>query len=479
MITLPAIRWGEPYESLEVDSINHFHTGEPVARLHAVGAGIVRRDAKKAGHARKLLQEISPADLIARCKAAGALLESSSLSVGDSCQSPDAFIAQQSATTGMPTSMCRANLAKNAYVLQNIDKIISCLTRGLDLNILSLGYGDEGRGVTVSYQSQCDALGAVLPNNSPGVHTLWLPVIALQIGLVLKPGSSEPWTPYRVFAAMVEAGIPKEAFCLYPGSGADIGSAILSSCNRSMIFGGPQTTEQYSGNPRVQVHGPGNSKIVFGDDCVDNWERHTDMMVDSVFRNGGRSCVNCSSIYASRHAKEIAMALAEQLGPIEVLPPDDPDAGLAALTTAGAAEAIYSVVERDAKHPLVTDMTQAYGARLVSAPPVAYLRPVVLHHASQESASRNNEYMFPMVNVVECPQEDMLPTMESTLVCTAVTEDKQFQRQLIAAKNIDRLNLGPIPTPQLDWLQPHEGNLIEFLYRSRALQIQNTNSHPD
>ena len=32
------------------------------------------------------------------------------------------------------------------------------------------------------------------------------PVIALQMGLVLKPGSSEPWTPYRVFAAMTEAG---------------------------------------------------------------------------------------------------------------------------------------------------------------------------------------------------------------------------------------------------------------------------------
>jgi hypothetical protein len=31
-------------------------------------------------------------------------------------------------------------------------------------------------------------LGLVLPSNSPGVHTLWLPVIPLQIGLVLKPG---------------------------------------------------------------------------------------------------------------------------------------------------------------------------------------------------------------------------------------------------------------------------------------------------
>ena len=42
-------------------------------------------------------------------------------------------------------------------------------------------------------QAQTPVLGAVLPSNSPGVHTLWLPAIPLQIGLVLKPGSQEIW----------------------------------------------------------------------------------------------------------------------------------------------------------------------------------------------------------------------------------------------------------------------------------------------
>ena len=29
----------------------------------------------------------------------------------------------------------------------------------------------------------------------------------------------------------------------------------------------------------------------------------------------------------------------------------------------------------------------------------------------------------------------------------------------------------PLPTNRLNWLQPHEGNLIEFLFRSRAYQV--------
>ena len=94
------------------------------------------------------------------------------------------------------------------------------------MKFINRGYGEEGRGVTVSFQCQSPVLGAVLPNNSPGVHTLWLPAVALQVGLVLKPGSQEPWTPYRMIAAFIEAGIPAEAFCLYPGS-HDVGSTLL------------------------------------------------------------------------------------------------------------------------------------------------------------------------------------------------------------------------------------------------------------
>ena len=76
-----------------------------------------------------------------------------------------------------------------------------------------------------------------------------------------------------------------------------------------------------------------------------------------------------------------------------------------------------------------------------------------------------------MVSVVSCPQEQMVASMGPTLVCSGISGDEQFRRQLIDAMHVDRLNLGPIATHQIDWLQPHEGNLVEFLYRNRALQV--------
>ncbi|MGE0609857.1 MAG: hypothetical protein AB7O62_22390, partial [Pirellulales bacterium] len=52
-----------------------------------------------------------------------------------------------------------------------------------------------------------------------------------------------------------------------------------------------------------------------------------------------------------------------------------------------------------------------------------------------------------------------------------ITEDAKFARALTDATHIDRLNIGPIPTIKLDWLQPHEGNIVDFLFRARAYQL--------
>ena len=99
-----------------------------------------------------------------------------------------------------------------------------------------------------------------------------------------------------------------------------------------------------------------------------------------------------------------------------------------------------------------------------------YLLPTVVHCDSPDAAAAKKEYMFPFVTVVQCPEAKMLEAIGPTLVCTALTNNPALRRKLIDAVHVDRLNLGPVPTTQLNWLQPHEGNLIDFLFRARAFQ---------
>ncbi len=454
-----------------MDTVVHFETGEAIAQVSQANPGLVSRDLRQASRAREALREFSTADLLAMVKQGAELFSSAELPLGDGSQTPEEFVRQQSATTGLPENMCRMNMKKLRNVLDHIDEILLSLTRCLDPTILSRGYGEEN-GVIRSYQATTPVLGMVLPSNSPGVHSLWLPIIPLQIGLVLKPGPQEPWTPWRMAQAFFQAGVPTEAISLYPGLG-EVGAAVLNKCQRSLIFGGTETVEQYSGNQRVQVHGPGFSKILIGEDEADNWEKHLDLMIESVLVNSGRSCINCSGIWAPRHTREIADALAEKLGPIEPLPPDDPSAALAAFTVPAQARAISADIDALVDAIGVEEVTDRYhdGGRLTERERCDYLRPTVIHCDSPDAAVARKEYMFPFVTVVKCPQDKMIGSIGSTLVATALTKDEAFQRVLLDAQSIDRLNLGPIPTIKLNWLQPHEGNIVDFLFRPRAFQM--------
>ena len=471
MIHLPALRWGEPYESLDTRQTVHFDSGEPVAEVSQVLAAMVKRDLRHSPRAQEALRAESPDRIVERLGVAGDLFESAELPLGSTSQTPDEFIRQQSSTTGLPESLCRSNMAKIVGVCRDMGRIMDSLTRGLDFSVLARGYGYDSAGRMLSYHANADVLGAVLPSNSPGVHTLWLPAIPLQVGLCLKTGSQEPWAPFRLAVAMIQAGIPKEAIAVYHGQA--VGQTVVRGCPRSMVFGGQATIDLYSSNPGVQVHGPGYSKVLLGDDEVDDWEAYIDLMVESVFANSGRSCINASSIWVPRHTRRIAEAIAARLHDVRPKDPQDPDASLAAFTVAGVGEAVSGLIDGLLGQGGAVDVTSAMRSvpRAVTRKHCSYLLPTVVHCESPDHPLANKEFMFPFVSVVECPQHEMLDRIGPTLVCTGITQDPGFQRRLITCPTIDRLNIGPIPTVRLNWLQPHEGNIVEWLYQPRAFQM--------
>src|SRR6185369_14015726 len=117
------------------------------------------------------------------------------------------------------------------------------------------------------------------------------------------------------------------AFGFYPTDHEGAGE-IVNSCGRALLFGDESTTARWANNPSVQIHGPGRSKILIGEDCIDRWRDYVDVIADSIARNGGRSCVNASAVVVPRHGREIAEELGKRLGPIGAKAPQDDAAAL-------------------------------------------------------------------------------------------------------------------------------------------------------
>ncbi len=533
MIHIPILRNGQSYESVEKVTLVHHATGEAVAQVSQANPGMVVRDIHRMDDA--VLESLTVAELMDICRRAAERFLHGTLPLGDAKQTFDDYVAQLSATTGMPVTYCRNNAQKIHRVLADIETVITGLTRDLDLSILDRGYGTWGnaetqkrrnaetttplasplmkgggdgtdasalgkegasslrRGAglshevsrvapslpplphTLSFFREGRIFGAVLPSNSPGVHGLWIPAFALKSPLVLKPGREEPWTPYRVIQALIAEGAPPAAFGFYPTDHAGAGE-LLRSVDRAMLFGDASTTGQWKNDPRIEIHGPGYSKVLLGDDTAGEWEKYLDLMESSIAANGGRSCINASAVWTPRNGRAIAEALAKRLAKVEALPADNPRAAVAAFANPAMAERMSAMIDGQLRVAGAVDLTERFrGApRLAVIGRCAYLLPTIIWCEDREHPLANREFLFPFASVVECPAADMPGAIGPSLVVSAVTEDRRLISALMSSPNVDRLNVGPIPTYQISWDQPHEGNLFEHLYRQRAFQMQTT-----
>lgn len=467
---IPILRLGTTYRSVNVREIKDLATGATVAEMSVGNAGLLKRDAHKFAQAKAALEAIPCEDLIAMSAKAGELFMTAELPLGDCVQTPDDYIQQLSRTSGLPHTLVRANMAKVHDGLTHLEDIVRGLTRGIPLQVIDQGFG-EVNGTDVSFYPTTDALGMVMPSNSPGVNALWLPSIAFKTPVILKPGSDEPWTPYRVVQAMIAAGIPEEAFGFYP-TDHEGSASVMDLCDRSIIFGGEATMKKYGGDERVEVHGPGWSKVIIGEDEIDNWPDYVDIIVQSIAANSGRSCINASTIIVPSHGKELAQAIAEKLAQITPLPNDHADAKLSALANPKVAQWADTQITSGLQTPGAVDLTESVRGgttRLSTFEERTYLLPTLVHCDSWDHPLCNTEFMFPFATVVEVPQAEVLDTIGGTLVVSAITQDKAFTTELLRCKDIQRLNLGPAPTSSAQWDQPHEGNLFEFLYQRRAI----------
>jgi acyl-CoA reductase-like NAD-dependent aldehyde dehydrogenase len=476
MIHLPILRHGVPYRSLDVAYVPHHRTRKPFVEISQANPGLIRRDLRSESQsaARRALAAIPIQELIAMCARAAELFERETLPVGDRPQTPEDYVYQLSATTGMPHVLVRRNMRKIAGVLTEMPTILRGLTRGLDLSILDAGHGEHG-GHAISYYPRTQALGIVLPSNSPGVHSLWLPAIPLKTPLVLKPGSAEPWTPFRLIQAFIRAGVPATAFSYYPADHAGAGEVVRQT-GRSMFFGDVSAVGAYAGDPRVELHGPGYSKILIGEDCAQDWASHVNLIETSIADNGGRSCVNASGVWVpASHAEVVAESLAATLATIVPRAADDERAVLAPFADPRVAERISQQIDAGLHTPGARDVTAGHreGSRLVTADGCTYLQPTIVLCESPEHPLANREFLFPFAAVVKVTPEafqSMPEPMGKTLVVTALTSDRDLLDRLLLSPLVDRLNVGPIATNHISWDQPHEGNLFEHLYARRSFQ---------
>ena len=293
MIHLPILRHGVPYRSVDVATVVHHRTRQPFVLISQANTGLIRRDLLKQDEARAELAAIPARELIAMAAEAAELFMTATLPLDPLhgvTQSPQEYVEQLSATTGLPHVLVRRNMRKIHGVLSKMGDVIARShtrprylgarhrrrrVRRPPLQLLSARALARRR--LAEQLARCAlALGARHRHeDAAGPQTRQL-------------GAMDP-VPHRLCADA--AGVPKSAFCLYPADHAG-GGEVLRSASRGMFFGDAAAARRFKGDSRVEVHGPGYSKVVIGKDRIDQWQDYLEVVATSMADNGGRSCVN-------------------------------------------------------------------------------------------------------------------------------------------------------------------------------------------
>jgi acyl-CoA reductase-like NAD-dependent aldehyde dehydrogenase len=471
MIHIPILRQGRPYKSLETYKLYDKKTSEPICEVSMANRGLIAKDLSLYSENVQKFNGISISESLQICNAAAEFYANGDLPIGDHIQSREDYIKCLSMTSGLPETLCESNMNKIQLALDKMDSVLAGMTRSNDLSFLD-NNNQHKDNPNINFICEADSLGVVAPNNSPGVHTLWLPAIPLKVALCIRPGSHEPWTAFRIIQAFIKAGVPREVFGYYPSDYSGSTEVVLRS-DRSMVFGDKSSIEQWQHDNRVQKHGPGWSKIIFGADSIKDWEKYLDFIETSVAANSGRSCINVSSIWVPSHGEELARALAERFMKIKPLPLTHPEAQLAAFADSHVANGISNLIDSHLHDSDAVDISQKLRQtdRVVEIEGWSFLEPTVIYTPKVNHPLANTEFIFPFVSVVEVPEQEILDKIGYTLVASVVSKNEEFIRKSMNFRDIDRLNIGPIPSNSILYDQPHEGNLFDHLYKQRAFQM--------
>ncbi|QDQ16012.1 aldehyde dehydrogenase family protein [Streptomyces spectabilis] len=383
--------------------------------------------------------------------AAGQLFATATLSG----ESPAEYQRRVAAATGSP----------RAAVERATAGIRAALARIEDLNAAELPAPFAEGGFARHWVPRGKVLAVVVPNNHPEPNVTWVRALSLGYSVLLRPGSKDPFTPRRLTAALLEAGLDPHRLAFLPG-GHDLGDHLLDQADLGIVYGGPDAAARYGNRRDILVRGPGRSKALVD---AASAAALPDSLTRWIAEDGGVRCNNISAVLTSGDVGELADALARRLAALEVHPVTSAKALLPATTKANA-EALGPYLAGLAAQG--TDHSSALypdGPLNVLDDTSVVLRPLVISVDDPHHALLGTELPFPFVVVAPWREEDGTAPLRDSLVVSLSGRHTRLAEELLREPSVRKVTTGDVRP----WLSrpelPHDGSLAGFLLEPKAL----------
>ncbi|GBD99999.1 methylmalonate-semialdehyde dehydrogenase [acylating] [bacterium BMS3Abin07] len=463
------LRSGENYYTIEQSPV-YSYKGEKVAVISKTDAGILRWDLKQNRSFINHYRSMKLSEIESIFKTAGRLFAEEKLKMGSENLGPAEYAAICSLSTGAPISNYLKTLERVKDIFNRISDILAFQALDGDVHAYEKGYVRRN-GKRIGWIPRGKNLCIVTPSNHPVVNIIWTIACAMGYPIVLRPSQDDPFTPLRLISALMEAGMPASSFSFYPG-GHMTAREMLALCDLFMIFGGFNITKDYGNQSSVKVFGTGSSKIVVGEDYVDKIEAIVDVAVSSMMKDGGRGCINLSAIITTGNARAIAEGIASKIASIGIRDPIEKGAIIGAFKNKNIALSINAQIESGISDNSDIDVTASLRnfPRIIDAFGATFIFPTVILCKDYNSPLFGKEFPFPFITVTEVDRDGILDAASDSLVVTLLSDDDELFKKLLFCPDIGKVYHGVFPTTDIDFQDPHEGFISDFLFKTKALK---------
>ncbi|HEU5269116.1 MAG TPA: aldehyde dehydrogenase family protein [Jatrophihabitans sp.] len=374
---------------------------------------------------------------------------------------PEQYCQLQARSAGVPITVARRALVEmeNTFALM-ADRVLAERPAGVRAEVAA---GE----IAPVWARRGDVLAVVAPSNNPGTHTQWILAVALGYQVVVRPGARDPFTPARMMAALLAAGLPAESVSLLPG-GHGTGDALVAAADLSLVFGGDSAMQRYGHHRAVIRRGPGRSKLLHSGPIT---ETVIGTICDSVGYDAGMRCTNASAVFTDADPAELAAAVADRLAALTPAPPQSEQAQLPVLSLPAARSMRAQLAGRLAGAVDVAAARYPDGGLAELGDGSAALRPAVLLCDRPDHPGAGIELPFPCVWILPWRRELGLAPLRHTLSLTVLSDDRSLAEQALREPSIRKVLFGPLPTYSAGPVSPHDGFLGHELMEARAYGV--------
>jgi acyl-CoA reductase-like NAD-dependent aldehyde dehydrogenase len=209
------------------------------------------------------------------------------------------------------------------------------------------GAGKLGVMLRVPY----GVVGAISPFNFPlnlVAHKLG-PAIAAGNAVVLKPAGQTPISSIKLAEILLEAGLPQSWLSVIPGSGSDVGNAIVEhELTPALTFTGSAPVgwgiRSKVPHKKVNLELGSNAPLIVHSDG--DWETAADKTRLHAYSHAGQSCISIQRILVHEDvADAYTERLVANLGDLRVGDPLDPGTDVGPLISPGDRDRVKSWVD--------------------------------------------------------------------------------------------------------------------------------------